>query len=55
MKCDINGLPLSFWLDTGASDVSLSMVEATFMMKNGYLDSNDVVGSSYYLDANGYV
>ncbi len=55
MKCDINGLPLSFWLDTGASDVSLSMVEATFMMKNGYLDSNDVVGSSYYLDANGNV
>lgn len=55
VKCNINGLPLNFWLDTGASDVSLSMVEATFMMKNGYLTKDDVVGSSYYLDANGNV
>lgn len=55
VKCDINGLPLNFWLDTGASDVSLSMVEATFMMKNGYLTKDDVVGSSYFLDANGNV
>jgi len=55
VKCEINGLPLTFWLDTGASDVSLSMVEATFMMKNGYLTKDDVVGSSYYLDANGNV
>lgn len=55
VKCNINGLPLSFWLDTGASDVSMSIVEATFMMKNGYLSKDDVVGSSYYLDANGDV
>lgn len=55
VKCEINGLPLSFWLDTGASDVSLSMVEATFMLKNGYLTKDDVVGSSYFLDANGNV
>ncbi|MDD7258576.1 MAG: retropepsin-like aspartic protease [Prevotellaceae bacterium] len=41
--------------DTGASDVSLSMVEATFMMKNGYLSQDDVVGSSYFMDANGNV
>ena len=31
------------------------MVEATFMMKNGYLDKKDVVGSQYFLDANGNV
>lgn len=55
VKCDINGLPLNFWLDTGASDVTLSMVEATFMVKNGYLTKDDVVGSSYFLDANGNV
>lgn len=55
VKCNINGLPLNFWLDTGASNVSLSMVEATFMMKNGYLTKDDVVGNSYYLDANGNV
>lgn len=55
VKCNINGLPLHFVFDTGASDVTISMVEATFMMKNGYLDGNDVVGSRRYMDANGDV
>ena len=55
VKCKINGLPLHFVFDTGASDVTLSMVEATFMMKNGYLSGRDVVGSQRYMDANGDV
>lgn len=55
VKCDINGLPLHFVFDTGASDVTISMVEATFMMKNGYLNNKDVVGSQRYIDANGDV
>lgn len=55
VKCKINGLPLHFIFDTGASDVTLSMVEATFMMKNGYLSKKDVVGSQHYMDANGNV
>ena len=55
VKCKINGLPLHFIFDTGASDVTLSMVEATFMMKNGYLSKKDVVGSQRYMDANGNV
>jgi predicted aspartyl protease len=55
VKCKINDLPLYFVFDTGASTVSLSMVEATFMMKNGYLDKKDVVGSHYFQDANGNV
>lgn len=55
VKCKINGLPLHFIFDTGASDVTISMVEATFMMKNGYLSGNDVVGNQRYMDANGDV
>jgi len=55
VKCQINGLPLHFVFDTGASDVTISMVEATFMMKNDYLSKNDVVGSQRYIDANGDV
>lgn len=55
IKCEINNLPLSFVFDTGASTVSLSMVEANFMMKNGYLNKNDVVGSQYFRDANGNI
>lgn len=55
VRCKVNGLPLHFVFDTGASDVTLSMVEATFMMKNGYLNGRDVVGSLRYMDANGDV
>lgn len=55
VKCNVNGLQLHFIFDTGASDVTISMVEATFMMKNGYLSSSDVVGSQRYMDANGDV
>ena len=53
VKCQINGLPLHFVFDTGASDVTISLVEANFMMKNGYLTDNDVIGSERYVDANG--
>lgn len=55
VKCTINGLPLHFIFDTGASDVSLSSVEATFMVKNGYLSSSDAVGKQRYLTADGNV
>ena len=55
VKCKINGLPLHFVFDTGASDVTISMVEATFMMKNDFLSEKDVVGSQHYMDANGNV
>lgn len=55
VKCKINDLPLYFIFDTGAADVSLSMVEANFMMKNGYLDKKDVVGSERFVDAVGNI
>lgn len=55
VNCSINGLPLYFVFDTGASDVSLSQVEANFMMKNDYLSSKDVSGKQYYQDATGNV
>lgn len=46
IKCEINGLPLSFIFDEGASTVSISALEATFMYKNGYLSSKDIVGKA---------
>lgn len=55
VKCQINGLPLHFVFDTGASDVTLSLVEANFMMKNGYITESDVVGNHRYMDANGSI
>lgn len=49
----VNGLELNFIFDTGASDVSLSMAEAIFMVKNGYLVEDDFIGVSYSQIANG--
>lgn len=53
VKCTINGLPLHFVFDTGAADVTMSLVEASFMLKNGYIKPEDVIGSAQYMDANG--
>lgn len=53
VKCTINGLPLHFVFDTGAADVTMSMVEANFMLKNDYITPDDIIGSSRYIDANG--
>ena len=51
--CIVNGLKLKFIFDTGASNVSISLSEALFMLKNGYLDENDLHGSSYSQLADG--
>jgi clan AA aspartic protease (TIGR02281 family) len=53
LPCKVNGLKLNFILDTGASNISISLSEALFMLKNGYLDEDDIRGSSYAQLANG--
>ncbi|MCH5176739.1 MAG: tetratricopeptide repeat protein, partial [Prevotellaceae bacterium] len=55
VKCTINDLPLTFIFDTGASTVSLSQLEANFMLKNGYLKRDDFVGTGRFVDANGNI
>ena len=55
IPCDINGLPLQMIFDTGASDVTISSVEANFMLKNGYLSEKDIKGKKYYQIANGQI
>jgi clan AA aspartic protease (TIGR02281 family) len=55
MPCKVNGLSLRFIFDTGASNVSISLAEAVFMLKNGYLDEIDLHGSSYSQIANGEI
>ena len=53
IPCEVNGLPLSFLFDTGASDVTLSAVEALFMYRHGYLLESDKIGTQQYMIANG--
>lgn len=55
IPCNINGLPLHMIFDTGASDVTISSVEANFMLKNGYLSPNDIKGRRYYQVADGQI
>ena len=55
VKCAINNLPLHFIFDTGASDVSISSVEATFMLKNDYLSASDIIGKRNYMTADGNI
>lgn len=55
IPCKVNGLPLKFVFDTGASSVSISQSEAIFMLKNGYLSINDIVGSQQFQTASGAV
>lgn len=53
VDCSVNGLQLSMIFDTGASDVSISKVEADFMLKNNYLSKNDIRGRQYFQTADG--
>lgn len=55
VPCNINGLPLKFIFDTGASAVSISSVEASFMLKNGYLSKEDIEGKEYFSTATGEI
>jgi len=49
----VNGLNLKFIFDTGASDVSISISEAEFMFKYGYLKEEDIIGVENYQLADG--
>lgn len=55
IPCTVNGLKLKFIFDTGASNVSISLTEALFMLKNDYLKSEDIYGKEYYSIANGNI
>ena len=51
----VNGLSMDLVFDTGASDVCLSLTEAIFMLKNGYLKEEDLGNKVYSQIANGEI
>jgi clan AA aspartic protease (TIGR02281 family) len=55
LPCKVNGIPLDFYFDTGASDVSISLNEAKRMIQLGLIDKSDFLGTAYYSDANGRI
>lgn len=55
IPCKVNGLDLELIFDTGASDVSISLTEASSMLDNGKLTKSDIIGTSNYINANGEI
>lgn len=55
VPCSVNGLPLKFIFDTGASNVSISLTEAIFLMKNGLLTDEDILDVVKFSDATGKI
>ena len=55
VACQINGIPMNVIFDTGAADICLSLAEAQFMLKNGYLTDADIKGTTRHSIANGDV
>ncbi|WP_418637509.1 TIGR02281 family clan AA aspartic protease [Winogradskyella sp.] len=55
VPCKVNGIPMDFIFDTGASNVTISLTEATFLIKQGLLEKNDIKETVKYQIANGDV
>lgn len=51
----VNGIPMEFIVDTGASMVSISKTEAQFLYKNGLLLESDFIRTENFVLANGEV
>ena len=49
----INGVEMEVIFDTGASDITISNLEALFLIKQGKLAEDDILGEAYYQVANG--
>ena len=52
---EINGSNMQFIFDTGASDITISEVEAIFLLKQGTLSEEDIIGTEYYQIADGSI
>ena len=55
IPCKVNGIPMNFIFDTGASDVSISITEAKFLLKQGLLKKEDFLENVNYQIANGEI
>lgn len=55
IPCKINGMEMEFILDTGASDITMSLTEALFLYKQEKLRDDDFVGTQKYQIADGSI
>jgi len=50
---ELNGSKMNFIFDTGAGIISISETEAIFLLKQGTLTKDDIIGTANFSDANG--
>lgn len=55
IPCKVNGIPMEFIFDTGATNVTISITEALFLSKQGLLKKEDIKNSINYQIANGEI
>ena len=55
IPAEINGVPLYFIFDTGASLISISTTEASNLYNQGKLNNSDFIGKGEFSDANGNI
>lgn len=55
LPCLVNGVKMNFVFDTGASNVCISLTEALFLYKNGYIDDKDFGNETKSVVADGSV
>jgi len=55
IPCKVNGIPMKFIFDTGATNVTISLTEASFLIKQGLLSEKDMKNSVKYKIANGEI
>ena len=55
IPCVVNGVKMNFIFDTGASNVCLSLTEALFLYKNGFLSDSDIIGKTQSQIADGSI
>lgn len=55
MPAKVNGVPMKFVFDTGASNITISQTEAMFLAKQGLLTKKDIMGTERYQTADGNI
>ena len=55
VPCKINGTEMEFIFDTGASNITMSLTEASFLLKQGKLTEEDFIGTQQYQIADGSI
>jgi clan AA aspartic protease (TIGR02281 family) len=55
VPCSVNSIPMKFIFDTGASTVSISLTEASFLLKSGLLSESEILSKEKFVDATGSI